>query len=219
MTYKKILEKIELMIPNPETFMKNVKKHIQHEYFPLIYQCLYERIMPKGCHKFSTEKFKKLLKNDYLRLINDIYRTRLSNKAFPDILKRLQSVQSFDRYEDVLKIFENCNPRNHKRINAFSFGTKVLHTYNPEENPMLDSVVRKNLRINNEMSIDLCLYFKKAISEFSDRHKDYFSNENIKVLKEEFAAFNLKPNFPKMKMLDMALYQTDNLKKGNLNFS
>jgi len=213
MNSKWILEKIEDLIPDIETFRDNIIKHIQHEYFPLIYQCLYEKIMPKGCHKFTAEKFKKLLKNDYLKLINDIYRTRLSNKSFPDIRKGLLSLPSFDRYEDVLKKFEKCNPRNNNWVNAFSFGTKVLHAFNPEENPMLDFVVRKNLAINKEMSIELCVNFKSAMNKFAENHKDYFSNKSIKMLEQEFAKFNLKPVFPKMKMLDMALYQKSSREK------
>ena len=206
-----ILEKIEKCIPNFETFENRIITHIQKDYFSLIYQCLYERIMPADYSKFSTEVFKKLLlNNNYLELLNDIYRTRLSNKAIFTILERLEEVKDFDDYNNVLKRFKGCNPRKNGKnpANAFSFGTKVLHTYNPEENPILDSVIRENIEINHQMDIELCLDFRKAMNSFTNTHKEYFSLlDNSDKIKTEFERYKLKLKFPKMKILDTALYK------------
>ena len=207
MSQEELILKIEEKIPKSDTFEKRIIYHIQKEYFPLIYQCLYERIMPADHAKFSTEEFKELLlKNNYLELLNDIYRTRLSKGAFPIISERLEEVKDFDDYKNVLKQFEGCNPRKNRKANAFSFGTKVLHTYNPEENPILDSVIRDNLGITYQLDIDLCVNFKKAMNRFANKHEEYFLFENNNRIKDEFKKFHLKPKFPKMKILDMALY-------------
>ncbi len=201
---EKIMEKIEDLIPNHKKFEERVVTHIQKGYFPLIYQCLYERVMPAGYSKFSTEDFKKLLRdNHYLVLLNYIYGTRLSNEAFEIILDRLEEIKDFDDYNNVLKQFKKCNPRKNRMANAYSLGTKVLHTYNPEENPILDSVIRTNLKIKYQPDVELCVNFKKAMNQFANEHKEYFSCDGIK---EEFNKLHLKPKFPKMKLLDMALY-------------
>jgi len=160
--------------------------------------------MPAKCSKFSTEDFKIVLNNNYLRLLNDIYSTRLSNGAFRNILNRLEKIKDFGVYEIVLAQFHKCNPKKNGNANAFSFGTKVLHTYNPEENPILDSVVRENLGIG-KMNLDFCLDFKKAMNCFVNKHEEYFSCVNQCRVKDVFREFHLKPDFPKMKLLDMAI--------------
>lgn len=204
-----IFDKIETVVHNKETFENGIITHIQTNHFPLIYQCLYRRIMPDGKLQFTTEQFKKLLNQNYLELLNDIYSTRLSNKGINNVSKELNKVKDFDNYDEVLKLFKDCNPRKikngQKPVNAFSFGTKVLHTYNPEENPILDSVIRKTLKIKN-MDICSCADFKEAMTRFAKKHDDYFrSFENNDIVKAEFEKYNLKANFPKMKILDMAL--------------
>lgn len=60
-------------------------------------------------------------------------------------------------------------------MNAFSLGTKLLHFYNPEENPILDSIARNNLKID-DMSCEVCLCFKEAANEFIKSHQDYFKS-------------------------------------------
>lgn len=203
-----ILMKIEKRIPNFDTFENNIINHVRNNYFPLIYQCLYERIMPPNASQFATEGYKRLLRNNFLKLLNDIYRTRLSNKAFQIILNKLDTIKDFDDYEAVLMQFEACNQRRDGRcVNALSLGTKVLHTYNPEKNPMLDSVVKEYLGIKHKMDIGLCLRFKKAINNFEHNHKEFFSLKNCDNIKIEFKKYGLKTKFPKMKILDMALYQ------------
>ena len=207
---EEILKKIRSLIPDFKTFEDRIIAHAQNDHFPLIYQCLYERIMPPNQSQFSTANFKKLLHNNYLWLLNDIYRTRISKKAFDIILERLDKVKDFNEYEVVLKQFKGCNPRENKNANAFSLGTKVLHTYNPEENPILDSKVRKELKIYyRDFNIELCLDFKKAMNHFANEHKEDFLCENINRIKDEFKKFHLKPKFPKMKILDMALYHNE----------
>lgn len=202
-----ILKNIESRVPDFETFENRIITHVGSDYFPLIYQCLYERIMPSNSDRFSTEDFKKLLRdNNYLYLLNDIYRTRLSKEAFDIILCYLDTVENFNDYEKVLEKFMSCDPKGDRRVNAFSLGTKVLHTYNPEENPILDSVVRESLEIYDEMDIKLCLNFKKAMNDFVNDHKEYFSINNSDKIRNQFKKCMLKINFPKMKLLDMALY-------------
>jgi len=205
-----IFEEIKNLIPSFETFENRIIAHVQNDYFPLIYQCLYEWITPPNQSQFSTENFKKLLNNNYLRLLNDIYRTRISEKAFDIILEGLDKVKDFNDYEVVLKQFKGCNPRGSKNVNAFSLGTKVLHTYNPKENPIMDSVIRENLKIKSQLDIDLCLNFKKAMNRFANEYKGYFSSfRKSNRIKDEFKKFHLKLKFPKMKILDMALYYNE----------
>jgi len=209
-----IFKKIDKKIGDFEKYEDRIIAHVQSGYFPLIYQCLYERIIPAKCSKFSTENFKILLDNNYLRLLNDIYRTRLSKNGLDIVSNRLQEVNNFDDYKSVLHLFEECNPIKYKNghkdpKNAFSLGTKVLHTYNPEENPILDSVVRKNLRIG-DMNQELCLEFKKAMNRFANGHEEYFSRVNHNSIKDALREFHLKPNFPKMKLLDMAILYKPN---------
>ena len=210
---EEILKKIRSLIPDFKTFEDRIIAHAQNDHFPLIYQCLYERIMPPNQSQFSTANFKKLLHNNYLWLLNDIYRTRISEKTFDNILEGLDKVKDFNGYEVVLKQFKGCNPRENKDANAFSLGTKVLHTYNPEENPILDSKVRKELKIYyRDFNIDLCLDFKEAMNRFANEYKGYFSSfRKSNRIKDGFKKFHLKPKFPKMKILDMAiLYYNEN---------
>ena len=214
---EEILKKIKSLIPDFKTFENRIIAHAQNDHFPLIYQCLYERIMPPNQSQFSTANFKKLLHNNYLWLLNDIYRTRISEKTFDNILEGLDKVKDFNGYEVVLKQFKGCNPRENKDANAFSLGTKVLHTYNPEENPILDSKVRKELKIYyRDFNIELCLDFKEAMNRFANEYKGYFSSfRKSNRIKDGFEKFHLKPKFPKMKILDMAiLYYNENGKWG-----
>ncbi len=207
MLHEEILfEKIEEHIPDFQTFEGRIISHVHNDYFPLIYQCLYERITPSTTGKFSTEDYKRLLENNFLKLLNDIYRTRLSNDSFQVILGRLDKVKDFNNYELVLEQFVRCNPKRNGNVNALSLGTKVLHIYSPEENPILDSVVRNNLEINDEMDIELCLNFRTAMNNFVNDHKEWFLLDNCNNIKNEFKKYNLKTTFPKMKIIDMALY-------------
>lgn len=164
--------------------------------------------MPDSCSQFSTEDFKEILNVKLLKLLNDIYRTRLSDKAYNIIFERLEEVKDFNDYEAVLKQFKECNPRKNGKTDALSFGTKLLHTYNPEENPIFDSIIRRNLGIKEQLDIDLCVKFKNAMNRFAEEHKEYFILcENSARVKDEFKNSLLNTHFPKMKMLDMAIYK------------
>ena len=55
------------------------------------------------------------------------------------------------------------------------------------------------------MNINLCLNFKKAMNNFANNHKKYFSLDNSIEIKTEFQKSKLKIKFPKMKLLDMAI--------------
>ncbi|MDD4250517.1 MAG: hypothetical protein PHT13_15645 [Methanosarcina sp.] len=208
-----ILQNLEKRLPNYEKFEETVLANIRSSYFPLIYQSLYSQLgyerLPDG--KFTTDQFKKLLvDNNFLGLVNDIYRTRLSEKGLNKISNRLDEVDNFERYEYVLQKFENCNPTKYKGNevikSAFSFGTKLMHFYNPEINPILDSTVRDNLNLG-EMDLELCLEFKKAINSFEDKHVDYFVRlKNSQRVSQELEKRHMTNQFPKMQIIDMALY-------------
>lgn len=204
---KDIENRLKEKIHDYNTLEENIIKHIKNNYFPLIYQCLYERIMPSNSTQFTSEEYKKLLKeNNYLKLIDDIYRTRVPKEQdFKKIIESLQEreVNFNNNYGETLKLFTT---ENELSKNALSFGTKVLHTYNPEENPILDSTIRGALNIKSGMNIDLCVDFKTAMNNFVEKYKDYFDKLKISdSIKNEFNKFKLKPAFPKMKLLDMAL--------------
>lgn len=168
----------------------------------------YERLLDG---KFTTDQYKKLLvDNNFLGLINDIYRTRLSEEGLKEISKRLLVINDFDDYQYVLPQFKGCDKARYKgneiQKNAFSFGTKLMHFYNPEENPILDSVVRDNLNLG-EINLELCFEFKKAISSFVKDHSDYFSDlkASQRVL-QELDKRHMTNKFSKMQIIDMALY-------------
>ena len=208
-----ILQNIQKRLPNYEIFEEMILTNIKTSYFPLVYQSLYNQLgyekLPYG--KFTTDQFKKLLvHNNFLGLVNDIYRTRLSKKGLNEISNRLEDIDSFEKYEYVLQKFEGCNLTTYKgnevRKNAFSFGTKLMHLYSPEENPILDSTVRYNLNLG-EMDLGFCFEFKKAICSFVKNHSDYFSRlkDSQRVL-QELEKRHMTTKFPKMQIIDMALY-------------
>ena len=204
-----ILDKIISNIGDKNRFEQGLINHIEkNKYNVIIYQSLYKRFIPKQ-RNFSTNEFKKLLiKKDYLNFINTTYRTRVSEERMNNIAKKLKKINDFNDYTNVLKVFQKNN-RKTKEKNAFSFGTKVLHWYNPEKNPMLDSVVRDNLKIKYKynMDINLCIDYKKAMNRFAKKYKEHFSVIQSKSMLELLNIYDITPNFPKMKLLDMALYQ------------
>lgn len=208
-----ILQNLERHIPNYEKFEEVVLKNISESYFPLVYQSLYSQLGYEKFlgGKFTTDQFKKLLvDNNFLELVNDIYRTRLSEKGLKEISNRLHEVDNFDDYEYVLQKFAYCNPTTYKgnevKKSAFSFGTKLMHFYNPEENPIMDTLVRTNQNLG-EMNLELCFEFKKATNFFVKKHRDYFDrfNSSQRVL-QELEKMHMTNRFPKMQIIDMALY-------------
>ncbi len=202
-----ILNKIKKIIPDNKTFEARIIRHVDNTHFPLIYKCLYKRFMLHGRTKFTTVKFKRLLKHNYLYVLNDIYRTRLSEGAFNIIIRRIDDID-FENYRESLGIFIKCNPRKNRKIptDALSLGTKALHTFNPEVNPILDSRIRKNLGIKENLDIELCVAFKNAMNQFVNGNSDFFSlfKESPKI-KKKFLEYNIEIEFPKMKILDMAI--------------
>lgn len=213
MNQEKILQNIEICLPNYEMFENAVIENISSSYFPLMYQSLYSQLGYKGFsnRKFSTNQFKRLIiENNFLGLVNDIYRTRLSKEGFKEISNRLLEVNNFDNYDFVLQKFEGCNSAIYKgnsiKKNAFSLGTKLLHYYNPEENPILDTYVRDNLGLG-EMNLELCIEFKKATNSFVKRHINYFNrlrySQNVL---QELKKRSMTNRLPKMQIIDMALY-------------
>ncbi|AKB29045.1 hypothetical protein MSSIT_2326 [Methanosarcina siciliae T4/M] len=208
-----ILQNLENRLPNYEKFEEKVLANIRSNYFPLIYQSLYSQLgyerFPDG--KFITDQFKKLLvNNNFLGLVNDIYRTRLSEEGLKEISKRLLVINDFDDYQYVLQQFKGCNKARYKgneiHKNAYSFGTKLMHFYNPEENPILDSVVRDNLNLG-EINLELCFEFKKATCCFLKKHHKYLDEFNTSThVLQELERRYMTRNFPIMEILDMALY-------------
>lgn len=143
-------------------------------------------------------------------LVNDVYGTKLSEPTLEKISIKLLEVDSFEDYKYILQKFERCCPviRKGKMIerNAFSLGTKLLHFYNPEENTILDSIVRNNLNLG-EMDLGLCFEFKKAVSSFVEEHSDYFSRLKVSPnFLQELEKRHMTNQFPKMQIIDMALY-------------
>ncbi len=208
-----IIQNLEKRLPCYEKFEEAVIKNICSSYFPLIYQSLYTQLGYREFSdgKFTTNQFKKLLdESNFLGLVNDVYRTRLSDQGLKNISNLLQEVDNFEDYEYVLQKFEGCDTAmyNGNRIkkNAFSLGTKLLHFYNPEENPILDSSVRTNLSLG-DMDLELCFGFKKTINSFVKNHSDYFERFcTSKGVLQELAKRHMTNRFPKMQIIDMALY-------------
>jgi len=131
------------------------------------------------------------------------------------ISHRLQKVSDLDNYTDAIGIFEKCNPTKYangteKCKNALSFGTKVLHFYDPEQNPILDSEVRKNLGIKSEMSKSLCVQFREACNYFVEKHQDYFNQfYESDIISQELAKRHMTKDFSTMEIMDMALYEAE----------
>jgi hypothetical protein len=95
--------------------------------------------------------------------------------------------------------------------NQFCLGTKLLHFYNPEQNPILDNTVKDNLTIKGEngdlLTKTLCIEFREAAKCFCAKHNDYFD----KFYKSDIIAHELRrrcmtKDFSTMGILDMALY-------------
>jgi len=135
-----ILQSLQKRLPNYEKFEERVIANIQSSYFPLIYQSLYNHLGYERFpdERFTTDLFKKLLvDNNFLGLVNDIYRTRLSAEGFKKISNRLLEISDFDDYQYVLQQFKGCDKARYKgneiQKNAFSFGTKLMHLYNPKK--------------------------------------------------------------------------------------
>lgn len=208
-----ILQKLEKRLPNYEMFEEKIRANICSSYFPLLYQSLYSQLEYErlSSRKFTTSQFKTLLiENKFLELINDIYRTRLSEEGLKEISNRLLEVDNYEDYYCALQKFEGCNPAMYKgkiiKKSAFSLGTKLLHYYNPEENPILDTYVRDNLKLD-EMDLELCLVFKKAANSFVEKHSDYFSSFYASpLISHELKKRHMTIRFPKMQIIDMALY-------------
>ncbi|WP_135610989.1 hypothetical protein [Methanococcoides sp. AM1] len=142
--------------------------------------------------------------------MNEIYRTRLSSKGVKNIKDLVQQVDNFDDYEKVLMAFEESDRRNYKgneiKPSPWSFGTKLLHFYNPQENPILDTIVRNNLKLGY-MDDQLCVEFRKAANCFVNKHIGYFENiAKSETIKKELEERYIPTPFSKMGLLDMALY-------------
>lgn len=216
MEQKDVFEKLEMCLKDYKTFEDCIIKCIGTNYYPLVYQSLYVQLGYENLkhNKFKNSDFKKLVRQcNFLDIVNEIYRTRLSKEGIRKITDWINEDNfNFDDYGSALEAFRECNPRNYKNkgpiyANAWSFGTKLLHFYSPNENPILDSVVRNNLGLG-DMSYKICIEFHKAANDFTKKHEDYFEkiieSKNIEC---ELEKRNMSNKFPKMAILDMALYQ------------
>lgn len=211
-----ILECLETRLPDSAKFEEMVILHLRENYFALVYQAMYKQLGYNDRNsKFSTDAFKDLLiTNNFLDYVNEVYRTRLSWEGLKEISMRLQQVEDFDDYATALQVFKGCDLRikngKESRRNAFSLGTKILHFYNPEENPILDSVVRQNLMIKGEMNKELCVEFREAARRFAKKNRSYFIHFNKSDnIKQELAKRHMTNEFPIMEILDMALYEAE----------
>lgn len=214
-----IIERLEKRLSSYKDFETMILLHFRINYFSFVYQSFYNQIgYNKSVGKrFTTDGFKHFIyTNNFLDLVNEIYRTRLSKNGIKIISERLQDVENFDDYDNAISIFESCNPTkysngNLKYKNAFSFGTKVLHFYDPEQNPILDFEVRNNLGIKVEMSKSLCMEFREAAKCFTKKHRDYFEAfYKSDIIAKELDKRHMTNNFSTMEILDLALYEAEN---------
>lgn len=217
MNRQEILILLEKRLPSYSKFEEMIVKHIQENYFALVYQGMYNQLGYKERNnKFTNQEFKELLSNNnFVDFINEVYRTRLSWEGVKEVKKRLQQVENFDDYVSSLQAFEACDSITYKngnkiQKNAFSFGTKILHFYNPNNNPILDSFVRANLKIKGEMNKNLCIEFREAAREFVRLHPDYFLKfAKSEIIQQELSKRHMNIDFPTMEILDMALYEPE----------
>lgn len=213
-----ILKCFEKRLSDYSKFEEMIIQHLQDNYFALVYQSLYNQLgyEKRVDNKFTTSEFKNLLlNNNFVSLINDIYRTRMSWNGIEEINKRLQNVKKFDDYESALRVFKGCNPTSYNNgsivpKSAFSLGTKILHYYDPQKNPIVDSVVRANLNIKDEMTLELCLEFRKAANDFVTNYSEHFINfYKSGRIGQELEKRQMLSNFPIMEIFDMALYEPE----------
>ncbi|MFA5396949.1 MAG: hypothetical protein WC346_13150 [Methanogenium sp.] len=184
-----IFQKLQNYLPDYKTFEARIITNIQDSYFPFVYQSIYMQLgyTNLSTPRFNIMQFKHILKyNNFLLLVNDIYRTRVSTAGLIELTNRLLDLDSFDNYQLVIQKFEACDPVIYKgkqiNRNAFSLGTKIMHFYNPETNPILDSIVRDNLNLG-DMDYVTCIEFNKAMNSFATCYSDYFKrlirSENV----------------------------------------
>ena len=182
-------------------------------YFQFIYQYVQSDISRILTEEKNVENWKSLFyKNNLLELLNDIYRTRLSKKGIIALRDKLLIHNDWDNYYETLSLFLKINPsiRSGMTImkNALSLGTKVLHTYDPNKNPIMDDIILTNLDFKKESTIygiDFCVYMKDAFNMFYDEHHEYFDFPSD--LQSYLRDINIVVNIPIMKILDITLYK------------
>ena len=102
MEQKDVLEKLEMCLNDYKTFEDYIIKCIEKNYYPLVYQSLYVQLGYENLkhNKFENSVFKKLVKQcNFLDLVNEIYRTRLSKEGIRKITDRIN--------EDNLYLFSS----------------------------------------------------------------------------------------------------------------
>lgn len=160
---------------------------LENNYFLIAYQSFYNQIGYENKGKFSaTDDFKDFVfANHFVDFIGRIYNTHISTEGIRIINGRLKKVKNLEDYDIAISIFEKCNPTNDNRgnpirANQFCLGTRLLHFYDPEQNPILDNIVKDNLGIKGEngdlLSKTLCIEFREAAKCFVQTHPDYFYN-------------------------------------------
>lgn len=201
-------------MPSYEAFENRIHDYLDDNYFPFLYQPLYNQLGYEKMEgkKFTTSKFKEIIRRvNFVYLVNDIYHTKVSNKGLENINKSLEEIDDFDDYETTLSIFEKVAPKTIRgkeiEVNAFSFGTKLLHFYDPEKNPILDSVVKQRIKMDIDLDLEFCLEFRKATNRFVEKHPDYFDKfYKSEIIVQGFNNMFLTNKFPKMQIVDMILY-------------
>ncbi|MBF0121267.1 MAG: hypothetical protein HQK79_20730, partial [Desulfobacterales bacterium] len=196
-------------------FWEKIKAYFTDNYFQFIYQYLQKNI--NLIVDRDIEKWKRLFsENNLLSLLNDIYRNRLSKKGMINLQSEILKHDNWDDYSDTLKLFIAINPVKVKKENnsqtimknALSLGTKVLHTYNPYENPIIDDVILNNLVLKKEFAkhgIEFCNDLKEGFNNFAKNKSSYFKlPEELQIYLKNI---NIETDIPTMKMLDIALFQ------------
>lgn len=201
---KVFLDRFARLMPDSDTVERKLINHIRREFFPIVYQTL-DKWLKQRRAQLGADGFKCLLSTKHLlKLIDNVYSTRVSHRLLDRISARLARLPNLDDYERSIEIFSARNAWK----NSFSLGTKVLHIHNPDENPILDAVVRRALGVyNRPFNIELCIAFKEAANRYCCDNSDCFKLNRRPLLGSEFAKYGLEIDFPRMKILDMVLYQ------------
>lgn len=212
--------RLEKILFSKETFCIRVKEYFKDNYFQFLYQN-YQRnityILSNKKHK-DINQWKKLFSDNHLlELLNDIYRTRLSKKGIDELKGKIIQHNDWNDYDATLKLFEGiiqvekADDRGspvEMRKNAFSLGTKVLHTFDPDHNPIIDNVILTTLDLKGQMGKDgipFCLQLRNAFNTFAHENQDYFNLSS--ELECYLQSINIDIDIPTMKMLDIALYK------------
>jgi len=218
----KISDSLIGYLKNKQIFEQNVCDYFNTNYFQYLYQSLYYSLYisltnysncPAGYLNKLNRLFSKKIKfndlftnNNFIMLLNDIYSTRLSSVGIDNLKNKLKNYTNWSDYEGTLQLFQKCNPTKNSNKDAISLGTKVLHVYDPMNNPIVDGVILKTLdlkKLYDNNALIFCVNFQSCVIKFSDNKSDYF--ELSKETKTYLKKISINHMIPRMKLLDISL--------------